>query len=41
MGKKRHIIIRHEFVKQLIVNEVITMGYIKSKRNIVDPFTKG
>ncbi|KAH1082828.1 hypothetical protein J1N35_022589, partial [Gossypium stocksii] len=40
-GKKRHIRIRHESVRHLIKNKVLALEYMRSKRNIVDPLTKG
>lgn len=40
-GKKRHIRIRHEAVRHLILNGVLTMEYIRSERNLADPLTKG
>ncbi|XP_019173288.1 PREDICTED: uncharacterized protein LOC109168888 [Ipomoea nil] len=39
--KRRHIRVRHESVRQLIVNGVITLEYVKSEKNIADPLTKG
>lgn len=40
-GKKRHIRIRHGVVKQLLKNGVISLDYVRSERNLADPFTKG
>ncbi|XP_070025288.1 secreted RxLR effector protein 161-like [Nicotiana sylvestris] len=40
-GKSRHIALRHEYIRQLISDVIITVVYIKSKDNIVDVFTKG
>ena len=40
-GKSRHIRRRHNTVKQLLTNGVISIDYVKSKDNIVDPLTKG
>ncbi len=40
-GKKRHIRIRHETVRQLITNGVICLEYVRSERNLADPLTKG
>ena len=40
-GKKRHIRIRHAIVKQLLKNGVISLDYVKSEKNLADPFTKG
>ncbi|KAL1333162.1 hypothetical protein AAHE18_11G079700 [Arachis hypogaea] len=38
--KSRHISLRHEFVRQLIDDGVITITYIRSQENLADPFTK-
>lgn len=40
-GARRHIRIRHAAVKQLLRNGVISVDYVKSERNLADPFTKG
>ena len=40
-GKSRHIRRRHNTVRQLLSNEIISIDYIKSKENIADPLTKG
>lgn len=40
-GKSRHIRRRHNTIKQLLSNGVITIDYVKSKDNITDPLTKG
>ena len=40
-GKSRHIRRRHYTVKQLISHGIISIDYIKSKKNIADPLTKG
>jgi len=40
-GKKRHIRIRHGAVKQLLKHGVIFLEYVRSKRNLTDPITKG
>ena len=40
-GKSRHIRQRHNTVKQLLSNSIISIYYIKSKDNIADPLTKG
>jgi hypothetical protein len=31
---------RHDVVKQLLKNEIISIDYVKSKMNLVDPLTK-
>jgi hypothetical protein len=40
-GKSRHISLRHEYVKQLIIDGIITIVYVRSSKNLADPFTKG
>ena len=40
-GKSRHICRRHNIVRQLLSNGIMTIEYIRSKENIVDPLTKG
>jgi hypothetical protein len=39
--KSIHISLRHEYVKQLIEDDVISIVYVKSSSNLADPFTKG
>ena len=39
-GKSRHISLRHEYVRQLIEDSVISIVYVKSNSNLADPFTK-
>jgi hypothetical protein len=40
-GKSRHISLRHEYVRQLVEDGVISIVYVKSSGNLVDSFTKG
>nr|GEV36277.1 zinc finger, CCHC-type [Tanacetum cinerariifolium] len=40
-GKSRHICRRHNSIQQLLSTGVISIEYVASKDNIVDPFTKG
>ncbi|GJU26111.1 hypothetical protein Tco_1164732 [Tanacetum coccineum] len=40
-GKSRHIRRRHNSIRQLLSTGVISIDYVASKDNIVDPFTKG
>ena len=40
-GKSRHISLRHEFVRHLIKDGIITIMYVKTSKNLADPFTKG
>ena len=39
-GKNKHIRLRHEVVKQLLKDEIISIDYIKSEVNLVNPLTK-
>ena len=40
-GKSRHISLRHEYVRYLILHGIITIVYVKTSNNLADPFTKG
>ncbi|KAL2252620.1 UNVERIFIED_CONTAM: Retrovirus-related Pol polyprotein from transposon TNT 1-94, partial [Sesamum indicum] len=40
-GKRRHIRTRHEAVKELLKNGIISLDYVRSERNLADPLTKG
>ena len=40
-SKSRHIRRRHNTVRQLLSNGIMTIKYIRSKENIADPLTKG
>ncbi|GJX67850.1 hypothetical protein Tco_0303577 [Tanacetum coccineum] len=40
-GKSRHVRRRHNMIKDLLRNGIITIDYIKSKENIDNPLTKG
>ena len=39
-GKSRHIRQRHNTIRQLLSNRVISIDYVKSKDNLADPLTK-
>ena len=39
-GKSQHIRRRHNTVRKLLSNGIISIDYVKSKENIVDPLTK-
>ena len=39
-GKSRHIHQRHNTVRQLLLNGIISIDYKRSKNNITDPLTK-
>ena len=40
-GKSRHIRCRHNTVKQLLLNGIISIDFVSSKDNLADLFTKG
>ncbi|GJX41931.1 retrovirus-related pol polyprotein from transposon TNT 1-94, partial [Tanacetum coccineum] len=40
-GKSRHISLRHAYIKELISSGIIFIEYIRSCKNLADPFTKG
>ena len=40
-GKSRHIGLRHSYVRDLIVNGVITIDFVRTTQNLADPLTKG
>ncbi|PHT82895.1 hypothetical protein T459_11338 [Capsicum annuum] len=40
-GKSRHIRWRHNIIKELLSSGIITVDYVKSKDNVLDPLTKG
>lgn len=39
-GKSRHIRLRHNIIRQLLKNGVISIDYVRSEVNLADPFTK-
>ena len=39
-GKSRHMRRRHNTIRHLISNGVISVDYVKSKDNVADPLTK-
>jgi len=39
--KSRHISLRHEYLRKLFSYKIITIEYIRSCNNLVDPLTKG
>ena len=39
-GKSQHIHRRHNTVRQILANEIISIDYVKSKDNLADPLTK-
>jgi hypothetical protein len=36
-----HIDLRHSYVRQLLIDEVITIDFVRSVLNLIDPLTKG
>ena len=40
-GKSRHIRWGHNIIRQLLSSGIITIDFVRSKDNIVDPLTKG
>jgi len=40
-NKSRHIRHRHNTVKQLLSNEIISINFVSSKDNLTDLFNKG
>ena len=40
-GKSRHIRRRHNTVRQLLSNGTISIDYVWTKYNLIDPLTKG
>ena len=39
-GKSRHVGLRHNYVRQLLESGTIKVVFVKSSRNLADPFTK-
>lgn len=39
-GKRRHIRMRHGVVREMLGDGVISLDFVRSKRNLADPFTK-
>nr|GEW05827.1 zinc finger, CCHC-type [Tanacetum cinerariifolium] len=40
-GKSRHLGVRHSMVRELIMNGVISVDYVRSQQNLADHLTKG
>ncbi|PHU28511.1 hypothetical protein BC332_00604 [Capsicum chinense] len=40
-GKSRHIRWKHNTIRELLSSGIITVDYVKSKDNVLDPLTKG
>ncbi|GKA07712.1 zinc finger, CCHC-type containing protein [Tanacetum coccineum] len=39
--KSRHLGVRHSMIRELIMNEVVSIEFVRSQRNLVDHLTKG
>lgn len=39
--KKRHIRMRHGMMKEMLSKRVVSLDFLRSEKNLVDPFTKG
>ena len=39
-GKSRHIGLKHDYIRQLIESGTISIVYVRSNNNLVDPLTK-
>jgi hypothetical protein len=39
-GKTKHISLRHEYIRELISDMIITIVYVRSCNNLSNPFTK-
>ncbi|GKC44103.1 hypothetical protein Tco_1061825, partial [Tanacetum coccineum] len=40
-GKSRHLGVRHSMIRELITNEVVSIEFVRSQRNLADHLTKG
>ncbi|KAK4397914.1 hypothetical protein Sango_1266900 [Sesamum angolense] len=40
-GKRRHIRVKYEAVKELLKNGIISLNYVRSERNLAVTLTKG
>ncbi|GJU51072.1 zinc finger, CCHC-type containing protein [Tanacetum coccineum] len=39
--KSRHLGVRHRMIRELIINEVVSIKFVRSKQNLADHLTKG
>lgn len=39
-GKSRHISLRHAFVREMLNNDVVSIVFVRTHKNLADPFTK-
>ncbi|GJY32603.1 zinc finger, CCHC-type containing protein [Tanacetum coccineum] len=40
-GKSRHLGVRHSMIRELIINDVISIEFVRSQQNLADHLTKG
>ncbi|GJZ68998.1 zinc finger, CCHC-type containing protein [Tanacetum coccineum] len=40
-GKSRHLGVRHNTIRELIMNEVVSIDFVRSQQNLADHLTKG
>ncbi|GJS93146.1 hypothetical protein Tco_0800114 [Tanacetum coccineum] len=40
-GKSRHLGVRHNIIRELITNRVVSIEFVRSQRNLADHLTKG
>ncbi|GKA71282.1 hypothetical protein Tco_0777421 [Tanacetum coccineum] len=40
-GKSRHLGVRHNMIRELIMNGVVSIEFVRSQQNLVDHLTKG
>nr|GFB41112.1 zinc finger, CCHC-type [Tanacetum cinerariifolium] len=40
-GKSRHLGVRHNMIRELITNEVVSIEFARSQQNLADHLTKG
>jgi len=38
--KRRHLRVRHKYIRNLIIDGIFSLDFVKSERNILDPLTK-
>ncbi|GKC29737.1 hypothetical protein Tco_1037031 [Tanacetum coccineum] len=40
-GKSRHLSVRHSMIRELIMNGVVSIEFMRSQQNLADHLTKG
>ncbi|GKG25945.1 hypothetical protein Tco_0399091 [Tanacetum coccineum] len=40
-GKSRHLGVRHNMIRELIMNRVVSIEFVRSQQNLADYLTKG